>query len=400
MGFTLRHLVIVLFLIIGSIGSLCTKWQDQTSAKNIDGDTAGFEHPYVQSLMMFIGEMSCLLFFVYFNSQLRRQAKEPEQATDDFNVLLLAIPGVLDCFGSTMMYVGLTWTAVSVYQMLRGAILVFTAVWSSIFLGRKYYFTHWFGIFCVTCGLFIVGLSSVIRGSSSSAPHPLYGDIMVVAAQIIASSQMTFEEKVLKKYKVPALMTVGWEGIFGFIAICFFLVIFYFVPGDAVGGRLENPFDAAVQIGNSGVLILTTIGNVVYIAAYNYLGVTITKDMSATVRTLLDTCRTVLVWVASLAIGWEEFYYLQPIGFVVQVFGTLIFQEIIVIPFFPAIPKTEAPTPIDEAKKPLMDNKPAQQQQPTSVENSLSSQNSISVNVANAVDVHNERNINTHKTAN
>ncbi len=50
-------------------------------------------------------------------------------------------------------------------------------------------------------------LSNLILSSPSlfSAPHPLLGDIIIVAAQVVVSVQMVVEEKFIGKYKVPPL---------------------------------------------------------------------------------------------------------------------------------------------------------------------------------------------------
>lgn len=51
------------------------------------------------------------------------------------------------------------------------------------------------------------------------APAPLFGDLLVVAAQMFAALQFILEEKYLAKYKVPALLAVGLEGCWG-VALC------------------------------------------------------------------------------------------------------------------------------------------------------------------------------------
>ena len=72
------------------------------------------------------------------------------------------------------------------------------------------------------------------------------------------------------------------------------------------------------------------------IAFYNFFGLSVTKYASAAQRATLDISRTVLIWVFFLLYpgqGKETFYWLQLIGFVILVLGTLVFNEIIIIPF-------------------------------------------------------------------
>lgn len=39
---------------------------------------------------------------------------------------------------------------------------------------------------------------------------------------------------------------------------------------------------------------------------FNFFGLSVTKHMSATTRMVLDSVRTLVVWGADLALGWEE----------------------------------------------------------------------------------------------
>ena len=43
--------------------------------------------------------------------------------------------------------------------------------------------------------------------------------------------------------------------------------------------------------------------------------------------------RTALVWLVQIALGHETFLFGQFFGFLILVFGTLIYNEIIILPF-------------------------------------------------------------------
>lgn len=53
--------------------------------------------------------------------------------------------------------------------MMRGLIVVITALMSVIFLGRKQYRHHVVGIIMILAGVFIVGLVSVLADGGSDA---------------------------------------------------------------------------------------------------------------------------------------------------------------------------------------------------------------------------------------
>lgn len=79
----------------------------------------------------------------------------------NINPLWLAIPASCDVCGSTLMFVALTMVSPSVYQMMRGLIVVITAFLSIIFLNKKLYRHHWTGVVLILSGVFIVGYVSV-----------------------------------------------------------------------------------------------------------------------------------------------------------------------------------------------------------------------------------------------
>jgi len=47
---------------------------------------------------------------------------------------------------------------------------------------------------------------------------------------------------------------------------------------------------------------------------------------------VLDSVRTLVVWGASLIIGWEHFQYLQIVGFSLLLLGTAIYNKLIPVP--------------------------------------------------------------------
>ena len=68
------------------------------------------------------------------------------------------------------------------------------------------------------------------------------------------------------------------------------------------------------------------------IAFFNFSGLAVTKNVSATARSLIDTSRTVGIWVVSLLLGWEQLAGLQVLGFAMLVYGTLCFNGIVPFP--------------------------------------------------------------------
>ena len=66
---------------------------------------------------------------------------------------------------------------------------------------------------------------------------------------------------------------------------------------------------------------------------FNFFGLSVTRTVSATSRSTIDTCRTLFIWIVSLGLGWETFKWLQVVGFVLLVYFTFLFNGLVQPPF-------------------------------------------------------------------
>lgn len=71
---------------------------------------------------------------------------------------------------------------------------------------------------------------------------PLFGDLLVILAQLAAATQFIVEEKYLAKFRVPALLAVGLEGFWGLVICAVALPLLTTIKGP--GGV---PFDDAIR---------------------------------------------------------------------------------------------------------------------------------------------------------
>jgi drug/metabolite transporter (DMT)-like permease len=324
---------------------------------------------------MFLGEFLCLFAyaFIYWREKKKHgtvaqspamiEAKKKGLKTD-INVALLAIPACFDVCASSLMFLALVLIPASIYQMMRGMIVFVAAIFSIIFLGRRYFRHHWTALVFVVSGVVIVGASpllfpedkkSSLEGDSSSyfeyltdglgeeddssSGTILLGIGLVVIAQLFAGGLFISEEKLLGDYYLHPLKVVGWEGFWGSFIFMFLLMIFQFIPChiDSIcpHGTLEDTPQALYEMGRNPVILVYGLGVVFSIAFFNGLGVAVTKYASAAQRSTIDTSRTLLIWIIFLlkpGEGNERFIWLELIGFVLLVIGTLVFNEIVVVP--------------------------------------------------------------------
>lgn len=85
-------------------------------------------------------------------------------------------------------------------------------------------------------------------------------------------------------------------------------------------------------IGISSLFIMVSIGG------FNFFGLSVTRSISATSRSIIDTCRTLFIWLVSLGLGWETFKWLQVVGFALLVYGTFLFNELVQPPIKALLP--------------------------------------------------------------
>lgn len=164
----------------------------------------------------------------------------------------------------------------------------------------------------------------------------ILGDCLIVIAQIITASQMVFEEKFVGSLNIPSLQAVGYEGFFGFAVLSLLLVPMYYihVPESFTSTDrhvVEDAIEAFYMIAHNKLLLVPITGTVFSIAFFNFAGISVTKEISATTRMVLDSIRTLVIWSVSLAIGWQSFHYLQVIGFINLIFGMMVYNDIVVM---------------------------------------------------------------------
>ncbi|CAK7227346.1 hypothetical protein SCUCBS95973_006512 [Sporothrix curviconia] len=376
---------------------------------------AYFEQPVLQTTQMFVGEMGCWLVVglmsLYERYQVRRNggvaaASRPSEAgyqavlssapeddaaaadaaadaasihsttalngngngngagaaakfaaTDEnsvlrgFGILLLALPSICDILGTTLMNAGLLLVAASIYQMTRGALVLFVGLFSVLFLHRHLYAFQWLSLAGVVLGVAVVGLAGAIspdtaaNASSAAAAvsaaaaadvgtealRVIIGVLLIAGAQIFTATQFVLEEWVLERSTIEPIRVVGWEGLFGFGVTLLGMVVLHLTIGRTEAGQYGyfdmvegwRQMTADPRILGTSLLIMVSIGG------FNFFGLSVTRSVSATSRSTIDTCRTLFIWLVSLGLGWESFKWLQVLGFVLLVYFTFVFNGIV-----------------------------------------------------------------------
>ena len=379
------YLFMGLLLITGSINTIANKLQQNTTS--LDVQYKG--HQKFITFCMFNGEFLCLLLYWLKDGRKKNKNSEDIESSENNPTINLKpkakiwyflFPAVFDILGSSISSISLSFLPSSIYQMFRGAIIIFTCTASILFLKNKYYRHHFLGICIVVVGLIIVGVNAALSGSSDQFDSKIVlGIFLVVLSQVFSCMLFISEEKILKKYDVPPLKAVGMEGMWGVACYIILLFIFYFIRceswydilknnvciEDGKGGelRFENAIFAFKQIWASTDIKIFLSMYILSIAFFNFSGLTISKYSSATSRTIVDTLRTIVVWTFFLTMPFvpedtkETFSWLQLLGFLILILGGLIYNEILVIKFWGFGDNTKAAIKKREEEEKLLERK-------------------------------------------
>eukprot|EP00747_Dinoflagellata_sp_TGD_P183964 gnl/TRDRNA2_/TRDRNA2_39224_c1_seq1.p1 gnl/TRDRNA2_/TRDRNA2_39224_c1~~gnl/TRDRNA2_/TRDRNA2_39224_c1_seq1.p1 ORF type:complete len:427 (+),score=76.24 gnl/TRDRNA2_/TRDRNA2_39224_c1_seq1:44-1324(+) len=347
-----KALLIAGFLCTGSINTLTKKFQFQTCShsKHLDPSRAKgcppgekhYQKPWFQNLQMFMGEAAVISLFVRRRATQVRElhAGSPADAAPKVPFYIFLLPASCDVLGTGVGGVGMVYISASVWQMMRGSLIVFTSFLSMIFLGKKMYCFNWCAVLIAVCGLLMVGTSALLDEGNSSTNVPL-GIFFTVLSQLFAAAQMVVEEKFVKTYKAPPEQVVGSEGLWGIMIMIIMLSVMYVLPGNDAGSY-ENALDSIYMLGGSGELLGFVLLYLVSISFFNFFGVSIAGRLSAVTRTINDALRTGIVWTVQLLLfyagsttygqGLKDHSWMQLVGFLMLILGNLVNHKVLKIP--------------------------------------------------------------------
>ncbi|KAJ6785880.1 hypothetical protein PWT90_05455 [Aphanocladium album] len=383
--------LVAMMLLTGVCNTLLTKYQDMQCVRNCDGNPKKrllFNQPVLQTAQMFVGEMGCWLVIGLMTLYKRFFARASDteyravSTTDDddiaptadehadedgrkgllsgFGVVLLALPAICDILGTTLMNAGLLLVAASIYQMTRGALVLFVGLFSVLFLRRHLFLFQWLALVGVVSGVAVVGLAGAIWPDEkarhaagpaadddgeglSDAAGAIVGVLLIAGAQVFTATQFVLEEWILENSPIEPIKVVGWEGLFGFLVTVGGMVVMHLIVGRTEAGRY-GAFDMVEgwrQMTENNAVWLTSILIMISIGGFNFFGLSVTRSVSATSRSTIDTCRTLFIWVVSLGLGWESFKWLQILGFAILVYATFLFNGIVQPPLKSLRPNAE-----------------------------------------------------------
>jgi len=384
-------------LVFGTATSVISKAVYGLHGEGLHGDVHPFVKPWFMVFLMFVAMSVCLpTYFVahWLATKIARRRHrtllEHQKRHYEWSVAFwIGAPAAFDLIATILMNLGLIFVSASVYQMMRGAEMLFAALFGVTFLRRRLALENYLGILLAIIGIFIVGLASVLGneedkkggtpghngnnnhhrhhdddnatvimrhgggggggGGGVSVEQQLLGMGLIVLSQMVQAAQLTFEEHFLDHFQVNALLVVGFEGVWGIVIMTLLLVCMQYtpaadlgglIPAD-VGGVVENTQDTLRMLSTTPLIAIVVVVQAVSLYAYNFTGMSVTGHFSAIFRTVLETLRTLFVWMVDLVLfyahvqsggkplgeSWNSYSVLQLVGFFCLVAATLVYAR-------------------------------------------------------------------------
>jgi hypothetical protein len=251
-----------------------------------------------------------------------------------------------DAIQSVLSNIGLLYLDPSVWQMLRGSILIFTAIIEIVYRHRRLICVDWIGIATTVTGLVIVGVSAMYeeRDVMSDSSNLLLGMGLVLLSQAFQGMMTVLEAELLTDVEAHPFEITAFEGFWG-LWICSTVILPFanILPEKAGEGIYENSLES-FKMGFSSVKVgLLLLGYIIAVTTYNQAAIMVTKLTTAIHRTIYEVLRSIAVWVMSVLLdyawpdsgageqlGWMSFA--RAGGFLVMFLGSLIYNRLIRIP--------------------------------------------------------------------
>eukprot|EP00752_Nemacystus_decipiens_P007702 g6885.t1 len=334
------------FGLVGGTGSsIVIKMLYQMTSIDSKGQERHFEKPLFLTLLMFLA-MAFALPIYFVQQQLKAPADRPPKVPSRV-LWWLVVPSVFDLAGTSMAQIGLLFTTVSYYQLLRCTVIVVTAFLKAFVLHQRLAAYMWWGVVINIVAMVLVSVTNFLAPDDAmpdgTANNPALGAFFILMSCAVQGSQYIFEEKVMAVDNAPPLVVIGMEGIWGAIIMGVVLPLAAALPGRDLGS-VENTQDSLYMLSQSKTIQVTLLVFFVTITTYNIFCIYVTAYLSAIWHAILDNFRPVSVWSTDLVIyyvitngafgeAWTQYSWLQFAGMMVLFVGTAVYNGSLKLPF-------------------------------------------------------------------
>jgi len=350
-------------VLMGTITAVVSKVLYTTTAIGSSGHEQYFEKPLLLTALMFVSMIFALPVHWLNVRRERREMKLTAQAKHELTIplvpmgempehkgaswrtlLILIVPATFDLMATALGSIGLIFTTVSIYQLIRCSVMIVTAAIKALVLREKLKPHMWWGIAINTVAMMLVSAINFMPDHSDSQPGPYrdprLGVMFTLLSCVVQASQYVFEEQLMGSEEDAAapLLVVGMEGVWG--AAIMVLIVFPWaglLPGTDQGGCIENVWDAWVMMQNSETICTLVLVFVLAVLLYNVFCVYITFLLDSIWHAILENFRPCAVWGVDLALyyfftngafgeAWTTWSWMELAGMITLFVGTAVYN--------------------------------------------------------------------------
>jgi drug/metabolite transporter (DMT)-like permease len=175
-------------LVAGTFSALVCKMAYDTKSVGLDGTEKVFAKPIMMLTLMFAG-MSPALLFWYIHQ--RTLPPEKRDVIPMKTVAVLIVPSLCDLFCTLLLLVAQLYITASLWQMMRGSIIIITALLKRFALGHQLKMHMWLGVSVITLAMILVASTSFVGPSAdvTSSKDPRIGILLVLVGCVAQGVQ-------------------------------------------------------------------------------------------------------------------------------------------------------------------------------------------------------------------
>lgn len=177
-------------LISGTFSALSCKIAYDTRSMGIDGHEKMFAKPIMMLLLMFAGMVPAIFFWLIQQFQL------PPEKRDQISyrtMAVLIVPSLCDLLCTLLLLVAQLYITASLWQMMRGSIIVITALLKRYALSHRLKKHMWLGVSIITLAMVLVASTSFFGNADTTAgsntKDPRVGILLVLVGCIAQGVQ-------------------------------------------------------------------------------------------------------------------------------------------------------------------------------------------------------------------
>ncbi len=298
---------------------------------------------------------SMVLVLIYF-AAFRRKKADPATYSRKM-MMLMFIPSILECVALVLQFYAQGIMSLSLSMIMKGAKVVFSAIFTVTFLHRKQYAYHWFAVFFCLAGLAIAGTSEYLN-DVTDAGYIALGCGLCLIGELMKAFHVIYDEKMLKVNKCDTTFVVGMEGLYSIVFLVPTLLLVWLAFPGSDNDSYEHLPDTFHRIGESPMLIglFATLPIVVVFLAV--AGMMIIKYLTGVHNALISVARSIAAWAFELVFfyaapasmsaqygePWGTYSPLKLVGFLMVIAATLIYDGSLRLPcifYYPSDPSAE-----------------------------------------------------------